>query len=832
MDQQPIRYAVFRDRRQWDSVMLGGLTAEEDGVLSLAGIPGPADEKAISIPSPIDSDPGPFDSNPSGLATGPCNDVVLSDTANHQVIWCDGVCPDRTLRLGSGAGNASSQFEMSCGLLIHADSLYVADSGNGRVQIFRLPTLELRSVWTGMFQKPTGLAVDSQGNIYVLDQGLKRVFRFTSIGAPDANYMSWTFDQPLFIAIDGQDQLYVTESQTHRILQFKQDGTALGALPEVTALKRPSALAARGNWVYGADAESGKIWLFDVVSNSYLGTLPGYRGPVSAMAIGPDDSLWLKPGLDQTYYRLEPKKVFLSQGLLTTQDKDPLDAGEGIDWARVHVDVEMPPGTLVQLRLIARANSAPAPNENDWEKAEVLPLDTLVPPLLGTQDAEVGVKRFLWVRVVVTTEQATVTPRLLQVEAETMSPSYLDHLPAVYRRADAPTRFLERWLKLVQGEIDDWESRLEGMPRQFDALMTPEDQLSWLAKWLAFPLPKGHAAHTLRAVFAKVPDLYAHRGTPGGVCDLTELYTGARPHLFEAFHARRVWQLGKTSALGLDTALPPALPDGMVVPGWSVADPELMGLRGDYYAGINFAQLKATRRDSEVDFHWDAASPMPDVLDTDNFSVRWTGQVQPRHTDLYTFHTVSDDGVRLWIDGRLIIDNWTDHSPSENHGQIALSADRWYTLTLEYYEKAGGATVTLSWSSRNQPKEIIPQERLYAIRDEQATLGGPVASADTCPVLVGQTVVGESQPLGASEYGASLYSEAAHLFTVSVPAASLSSSSEREMLRAVIEREKPAHTDYHLCFVKARMRVGFQARIGIDSISAGMTGTASDSEIP
>src|SRR5262249_525361 len=107
------------------------------------------------------------------------------------------------------------------------------------------------------------------------------------------------------------------------------------------------------------------------------------------------------------------------------------------------------------------------------------------------------------------------------------------------------------------------------------------------------------------------------------------------------------------------------------------------------------------------------------------------------------------------------------------------------------------------------------------VRDEFARLGGPAAVGDSCPVLVGQTVVGESEPLNTAEYGAPLYNETAHLFTVSVPAAKLPTPAQRAMLRAVIEREKPAHTDYHLCFVEARMRVGFQARVGVDAIIAG-----------
>ena len=100
MDQQPIRYAVLRDRRHWNtSITLTAFRPEEDGVLSLAMLPGPSDGKAITIPSL-------FNSEPSGLAIGNCNDLVLSDTATHQVIWHDGVCPERILQLGSGAGNA------------------------------------------------------------------------------------------------------------------------------------------------------------------------------------------------------------------------------------------------------------------------------------------------------------------------------------------------------------------------------------------------------------------------------------------------------------------------------------------------------------------------------------------------------------------------------------------------------------------------------------------------------------------------------------------------------------------------------------------------------
>lgn len=819
--EHPVHYALLRDRRRWQSVVLNGLTADEEGSLSLVKLPGPADGKPIVLA-------GPFESEPSGIAIGPCHDAVLADTAKHLVQWRDGVCAERVVQLGSEAGPALSQFHSPCGLVIHTGALYVADRNNSRVLIFRLPTLELLAVWVGSLQQPTGLVADRSGRIYVLDRGLRKILRFQSSGIADDHYNQTMANQPslsdpVFLVIDAKDQLYVSDRQSNRVLQFDVDGTAVGPLSSATPSFQPRALAIDGTRLYIADADSGQVWVFDTRSNMYLGPVFGFHGPISAMAVGPDHALWVKTGLDQTFYRLESEQRFVSQGWLTTSE--PLDAGKESDWARVHVEAEIPPGTAVELRVIARDRTTPSPSESDWTQASLQPLDCLVPPLPGAQVSAAGSKRFLWVRAVMTTDEGFVSPRLMQIEAETTSASYLDHLPAVYRREDAKTHFLERWLKLVQGELDDWERVLEDMPRRFDPLMTPEDQLAWLAQWLAFPLPAGRPAAELRNLFAKIPSFYERRGTPDGLRDLVQLYTGQQATIVEAFHSRRMWQLGEPSALGCDTTLPPALPDGMVVPGWTAVDSRLMGLRGDYYQGINFDTFMAHRDDDTVDFNSVTHTTFP--IEPKGISVRWSGQLQPHSTDLYMFSIETTSKipgeapgkVRLWVDGRLIIDNWKNPKPQDN-GRIELTEGRWYPIVLEYASTTGGS-VHLYWSSRNQRREIIPKERLYRVRDEFVRLGGTASADDSCPMLVGQTVVGQSQPLTVKEYGAPLFNETDHLFTVSVPAATLPTPAAWEQLRGVIEQEKPAHTDYHLCFVDARMRVGFQARIGIDSIVAG-----------
>jgi hypothetical protein len=134
------------------------------------------------------------------------------------------------------------------------------------------------------------------------------------------------------------------------------------------------------------------------------------------------------------------------------------------------------------------------------------------------------------------------------------------------------------------------------------------------------------------------------------------------------------------------------------------------GLRGDYYDNADFTAFKLTRTDATVNFNWGSGSPST-VMGADTFSVRWTGQVMAQFTETYTFYTTSDDGVRLWVNNQPIINNWTDHGPTENSGTIALTAGRWVEIKMEFYENGGGAVATLSWSSPSRPKEI-PSSRL------------------------------------------------------------------------------------------------------------------------
>ncbi|HSQ02457.1 MAG TPA: hypothetical protein VLN59_00395, partial [Burkholderiales bacterium] len=171
---------------------------------------------------------------------------------------------------------------------------------------------------------------------------------------------------------------------------------------------------------------------------------------------------------------------------------------------------------------------------------------------------------------------------------------------------------------------------------------------------------------------------------------------------------------------------------------------------------------------------------------------------------------------RLWIDGKLLIDEWGQTPDVNRDPRTVLDAGRWHAVQLEIRSLRSVTTARLLWSSRSQRKEPVPRECLYSVLDEHADLSASQHAAFD----VGHAVVGESGPLAASEFGSTLFTDYAHLFTVIAPAGHYCDRQRRQTLREVIDAEKPAYTDYHLCFVEPRMRVGFQARLGIDAIVA------------
>lgn len=136
------------------------------------------------------------------------------------------------------------------------------------------------------------------------------------------------------------------------------------------------------------------------------------------------------------------------------------------------------------------------------------------------------------------------------------------------------------------------------------------------------------------------------------------------------------------------------------------------GLKGEYFDNIDFTNSKFTRTDATVNFNWASGSPDSRIAN-DTFSVRWVGQVQPLYTEEYTFFTTTDDGTKLVVDGKTIVDALVNQAATERSGKITLEAGKKYNIQFDYFENGGLASSQLSWASARQVKQLIPKSQLY-----------------------------------------------------------------------------------------------------------------------
>ncbi|WP_328540298.1 glycoside hydrolase family 3 C-terminal domain-containing protein [Streptomyces sp. NBC_00344] len=143
------------------------------------------------------------------------------------------------------------------------------------------------------------------------------------------------------------------------------------------------------------------------------------------------------------------------------------------------------------------------------------------------------------------------------------------------------------------------------------------------------------------------------------------------------------------------------------------------GLQGDYYAGAApDGKPLATQTDPQVAFNWNGKVPAPGVPST-NFAAKWTGSLTPPTTGTYTFGLTSDDGSRLFIGGKQVIDNWRDQGgTSTETAKVELTAGTPVQVEIDYYQSGGGDKVNFGWTRPGAGTDPIGQAvRLAADSD-------------------------------------------------------------------------------------------------------------------
>lgn len=554
----PVRYATARSGETWPEATIAGLRAEPGGDLRLLPLPQVA-PPSIQPVTPV---------GPSGLALDDACGLYVSDTTG-----------DRVLRVALDCGAiVEVPVKAPAGLCWGPHDWVYVGSGEGSVLVFTTPELRLRDAWPG-FQQPAYLACHRE-SVLVVDTGARTLQRFDWRGRAEATYVNAPSD-PGAVAVGHGGTIYVADRGAGGIARLTWAGAGAGSplAPDVQA----TAIAVRHGILYIADATTGSIVLIALPSGDRLGVVSGFTGPVSALAAG-DEALYVKTGLDAMYLTAVYNAAFAPSGSLTMS---ALDAGRDSVWARAEARCVVPDRTSAELAWYTDDSDTPA--TITWQTAPCL--DLLIPG-----------RRYLWLRVTLSSRDGPASPTLLGVQAQTPGGSYLDHLPYVYSRdpdrsglsklvldqadpADYEPGDLDylrreysrtppegnqvgRLLDLARSQLGDLEQAIDDLPRSFDPVTAPAFMLDWLASWLAFQVPPrlldGTHPDDVRRLLLGLAALYRRRGTPRGVADFVEIYAQVRPHLFEDYRERPLWMVGDTP-LGFGTGLPDREVEGMLV---------------------------------------------------------------------------------------------------------------------------------------------------------------------------------------------------------------------------------------------------------------------------
>ncbi len=174
-----------------------------------------------------------------------------------------------------------------------------------------------------------------------------------------------------------------------------------------------------------------------------------------------------------------------------------------------------------------------------------------------------------------------------------------------------------------------------------------------------------------------------------------------------------------------DGQIPLLQQERLLQTGWLKVNGEAIYGSTMYAKATEEKEVKFTRIDPEINFDWVRNSPGKPVTE-DNFTATWTGYIEPRYSEEYVFEAQADDGIRVWIDGKLVVNMWdsellgTQSNVMEagksvaEEGHIKLEPGKKYEIKVEYFETQQNAHAYLWWSSAQQAKELVPVSCLFS----------------------------------------------------------------------------------------------------------------------
>jgi phage tail-like protein len=581
MDEQQAFYLNLAN--EWPGFERRGLQIDGDGSLTLARVPGFSDIVGAIRP------PLRLPAEPAGVASDDAGDIYLTDPGRHWLVKLE-ACSGRSRRLPclGGRGTGAGQFNRPRGLLVgHGRRLYIADSGNHRVQVVDLPTGGLLAIWgrdppqpsaeIGLFDGPWGLAEDGAGYVYVVERGGRRVQKFDGGGAVVPAFWdalgpaaAGLLIRPSYLALGthgGKEQLYLLDVGLHEVLVVSTSGELLARWP-LPAGMAPVGIAATGRAVYIGDAHAGQLLQFNPDGRP-AGATPDHRGAIAALGTWCDQYLLWHPGVPTGVARLRLDAAFVLEGSFVT---GPVDSSAArTTWGRLQAMAE-PLAEDAHLQLFTLTGEQPAPIADLGQLSpadgwQALPADVFDALVLNPPGRYLWIGGRLW-------GCGHSSPRLAQMRVRFPPDSYLRYLPAIYSEEEQSRRLLEQMLALFESVLDGVEGEIDGLPALFDPWAaptgwapwlagwgdrdragSPPDWLPWLARWLALDIDQSWREEQTRRALAQAFELYGMRGTIEGLRRMIKAFTGVEAVIEDAGRFASLWLLDEASTLGFDTVL-------------------------------------------------------------------------------------------------------------------------------------------------------------------------------------------------------------------------------------------------------------------------------------
>jgi phage tail-like protein len=509
-----------------------------------------------------------------------------------------------TLPCVGGKGAAPRQLWLPHGMAISSrDDLYIADTGNYRVQVFSVKGLALRAIWepltvtqsgttisvspavpslvrsgTGsecgtqtiypaQTWQPWDVAIARSGWNYVTDYANGLVHVFDAAGCWRRAFTGASGSQPKFvkptrIALDLEGRIYVLQDGQNYVVVLDKHGNFLGQVTQ------PAAITGRFAPIAVAVDIHGNLCLSDCVTRQVYFYQPTGDGAwCSFQCNGCADSFAASLTFDlsgnpimadgaRTVCQLAPQSAYPIEGEYYSCALD--SKIYKCTWHRVVLRALVPSGCAVQVDTFT-ADSAKTIDEitnlpeSRWSTGQ-LDADTTSCDWDCLIQSPPG--RYLWLRLKLTCE-GVATPCIERVKVYYPRNSSLQYLPAVFRADQVSADFLARFLSIFDTLRNETSALISGMFHYFDPMATPanhknqpgNDFLSWLASWLGLTLQSNWPVHKRRELVRQAHTLFALRGTPEGLKLAIELYAGVKPRILEMFRLRR-WLVLNSATLG------------------------------------------------------------------------------------------------------------------------------------------------------------------------------------------------------------------------------------------------------------------------------------------